>query len=150
MTSPVAVLSALPSDEARARQLALPMAVPIAAPAEVPVCARRAQTLHVDHVVCLRARWAVTLRERFYDARVAEGAERKRYVVVAVPVPPGWGVEFGRPPILAYRCIGTLLTGHVAEGTVLGEFPLALLRESLERYLAAHETPAQGDTRLAA
>jgi hypothetical protein len=128
MTAPAAAAPATPSG-----QLQLPME----APAEPPNWARRTQDVTVDHASRQRARRAVLLRERFYGEHLPDIAVRERFVVVAVPVPPGWRVAFGNPPVRAFGCVGTLLTGQVTDGSVLVEFPLAALRAALDRHAAA-------------
>ena len=100
------------------------------------------EPLLLDHAAYLRARWQIALRERFYREHQPDVADAQRSVLVAVPVPRGWRIGFGQRAIHAFGCTGSLLTGQVMEGSVLAEFPLALLRVAVERYLTA--VPAGG------
>lgn len=56
-------------------------------------------------------------------------------VLVATPAAEGWSARPGQTTIVAYDCVGKLLTGQVVDGTVLAFFPLHALRRSIRARL---------------
>jgi hypothetical protein len=65
----------------------------------------------------------------------ADIPETECEVLVAVPVSDGWRARSGQATIVAYDCVGKLLTGEAVDGTVLAFFPRLALRRSIRARL---------------